>query len=66
MLRLEASAAPNWALEDRPRSSPLDFLRALRLRLGGGMKGDLRLMTVLAVDSIVSRAPNLVREAWWG
>ena len=63
--RLEASAVPDWALEDRPSSSPLDFLRALRLRLGGGMKGDLKLMAALAVDSFFSRAPNPVREAWW-
>ena len=63
--RLEASAAPDWALQDRPRSSPVDFLRAVRLRLGGRMKGDLKLMAVLAVDSFVARAPNPVREAWW-
>ena len=63
--RLEASAAPDWALGDRPRSSLLDFLRALSLRLGGKMKGDLKLMAALAVDSIVSRAPNAVREEWW-
>ena len=61
--RLETSAAPDWALQDRPRSSPLDFLRVLRLRLSGRMKGDLKLMVVLAVDSVVSGAPNPVREA---
>ncbi len=63
--RLEASAAPDWALPQRPRSSPLDFLRALSLRLSGKMGGDARLLTVLAVDSALSRAPCWAREAWW-
>lgn len=63
--RLEASATPDWALQKRPKSSPLDFLRALHLRLSRKMEGGLGLMAVLAVDSVISKAPNQVRETWW-
>ena len=63
--RLEASAAPNWALAERPRSSPLDFLRVLDISLSKNIDASFKYLVVLAVDSVISRAPNSVRETWW-
>ena len=63
--RLEASSAPDWALSDRPRSSPLDLFKVARLVRDGIMEVDLKYLATLVLDSLISWTPSVIRDAWW-